>query len=370
VASAAVHLGDFIERLNVHAERDRLLDEFAAMDRRQRFLLDANQALSTTKGLDATIDRLARVAVPAIGDLCLIDVVTRDRDIERLIAYHADETLQLLAEELRQFPPQLDSDHPAAIAIRSGISKVGHDMPDQFLLSTTQGVRHYEVTRKLQFTSYVSAPLVSARPPIGALTLVSAGSGRHFGNEELCLLEELAAQVMSVLERERRFDEDHQVAHILQRSMLPEVKSRDGLDICVRYFSSGENTEVGGDFYDVVHVDFSRVALVVGDVQGHDLVAITALRLQYETAHCHLPVGAGITFYTDGLVETRSSGPDAKLSRLVNALDRHRRLPLEVACDAIIEETIAGVSHIDDVAVLWAARTREPTGMLDSSFSL
>lgn len=448
VSMAAVHLGDFIERLNQNAERDRLLDEFAVMHRRQRFLLEANQALSTSIGLDATIDRLARVAAPAIGDLCLIDVVSSDGQIERLTAYHSDQSLQPLADELRQFPPQPDGAHPAAIAIRSGTSTVADEMPDPFLVSTTHGSRHYQITRQLQFTSYVSAPLLSDGRPIGALSVISAGSGRRFGNEELRLLEELATQVASVIERERRFDEQHQVAQILQQSMLPEVKSRPGLTVCARYFARGENTEVGGDFYDVVDLGSSTAALVIGDVQGHDLAAVAtmakvrnglraflqtttdldevlwaldrflrdqserrfvtlalarldittgqlelalaghppplllgesveevkcrpapplgvgddAIRSRYEIAQCQVPAGAGLLFYTDGLVEDRSGGPDARLPVLIDSLHRYRRLPPELACDRVIDETLAGVPPIDDIAVLWATRTRESTG--------
>ena len=278
VSGAAAHLGDFIERLNVHAERDRLLDELDAAHRQQRFLLDANRALSTTKGLAATIDRLATVAVPAIGDLCLIDVVTNTGGIERLTAYHAEPNLSPLVDELRHFPPDPDGDHPAALAIRSGTSYVAADVSDGFLTSTTRDTRHLDVTRQLHFTSYVTAPLFSSGRAIGALSLVSAGSGRQFGNEELRLVEELAAQVASVIERERRYDEQRRVAHLLQRSMLPtQFESPSGLDVCVRYFARGDDTEVGGDFYDVVRIDPSTVALVVGDVQGHDLVAVTVM---------------------------------------------------------------------------------------------
>jgi serine phosphatase RsbU (regulator of sigma subunit) len=444
VAKAAAHLGDFIERLTIGAERDRLLYELDAAHRQQRFLLDANRALSTTRGLAETIDRLATVAVPAIGDLCLIDLVARDGGIERLTAYHADASLRPLVDELRRFPPEAESDHPAALAIRSGRSYVAHDMAKEFLASTTHDEHHYQVTRQLQFTSYVSAPLLSDGLPIGALTVVSAGSGRHFGNEELQLVEELAAQVASVVERERRYDEQHRVARLLQRSMLPaEVESFDRLEVAARYFTSTDATEVGGDFYDVVRLDTSRVALIIGDVQGHDLVAITTMakvrnglraflqtlsdpdevlraldrfvadqpehrfvtialafvdmrtgalevavaghpapilvgekiepaqcipgppagvaralgHQRYEVSRSQLPPGAGLVFYTDGLTESRSGGCDGRLHRLLDAIERHRAARLEQASDAIIEETLAGSSPGDDVAVLWAVRT-------------
>lgn len=332
VATAAAHLGDFIERLNLHAERDRLLLELDAAQQQQRFLLEANRALSTTRGLGDTIYRLARVAVPAIGDLCLIDVVTKSGAIQRLTAYHVDESLRRLVDELRQFPPQLESDHPAAIVIRTGRSLVASEMPEEFLESTTRSARHFEVTRKLQFTSYVSAPLLSDDRTIGALTVVSAGSGRHFGDRDLDLVEELAAQVASVIERERRFDEQLQVAHILQRSMLPEaVEAPEDFEICVRYAAGSEETEVGGDFYDVVRVDASTVAFVIGDVQGHDLVAITTMAKVRNALRALLQTMQGLDLVLRAMDRFVSEQPQRRFVTLALAVLDVRTGDLELA---------------------------------------
>lgn len=63
----------------------------------------------------------------------------------------------------------------------------------------------------------------------------------------------------------------HQLALTLQRSLLPEVRATDGLEVAVRYLPAGPEVEVGGDWYDVVHLGEGRVALVVGDVMGHGI---------------------------------------------------------------------------------------------------
>jgi serine phosphatase RsbU (regulator of sigma subunit) len=64
----------------------------------------------------------------------------------------------------------------------------------------------------------------------------------------------------------------HQLALTLQRSLLPAVPpATDGLEVAVRYLPAGPEVEVGGDWYDVVHRDGGRVALVVGDVMGHGI---------------------------------------------------------------------------------------------------
>ena len=65
------------------------------------------------------------------------------------------------------------------------------DINEDFLKQTTQGIDHYQLTQLLGFESYVSVPLLTDDKAIGALTLVTAGSGRTIRNEELVLAEEL-----------------------------------------------------------------------------------------------------------------------------------------------------------------------------------
>lgn len=70
---------------------------------------------------------------------------------------------------------------------------------------------------------------------------------------------------------------EHATALTLQRSLLPRVPSVPWLDIAARYVASTAQVEVGGDFYDVLVLDDDRVALVIGDVQGHSLWAATVM---------------------------------------------------------------------------------------------
>jgi serine phosphatase RsbU (regulator of sigma subunit) len=133
------------------------------------------------------------------------------------------------------------------------------------------------VVKALQFTSYIAVPLISKNQILGALTLVSAGSGRRFGEDDLLSAQQLAGQVASVVERARRHERDHQVSHMLQQSLLPDsLPEVKGLDLIAKYLPAGQFTEVGGDWYDAFAVG-SRVALVIGDVEGHDMLAATIM---------------------------------------------------------------------------------------------
>ena len=56
--------------------------------------------------------------------------------------------------------------------------------------------------------------------------------------------------------------------------MLPDsLPDLPGLDVAARYLPSVRGMDIGGDFYDLVRVDATTAAAVIGDVQGHNVSA-------------------------------------------------------------------------------------------------
>lgn len=272
-------LNDDTERRRVEEERAELLERLRRALRSQNFLLQAGRVLAQAHGYQETLEQLATVAVPALGDLCLIDVVGDDGVTRRMVARHADPTRQPLADQLRtRFPPDAGGPHPALAAIRTGRSSWSGEMTDEFLRSTTRDDEHLALTRALEFTSYMTVPLVADDEVLGSVTIVSAGSGRHFGPGDLTVAEDLADQVAQVVAKARRYDQEHRVAHALQANLLPaSLPTVPGLDLAVRYVASPRAAEVGGDWFDAMVVAAGSVRLTVGDVAGHDVAAAAAM---------------------------------------------------------------------------------------------
>lgn len=256
-------------------DRAALLDQLQAAQRSQAFLLQAANALARTSGYAETLRRLAAVAVPTLGDVCLIDVVGENGGLDRMAARHADPHRQALVDELeRLYPPDPAGAHPSADVIRTGRSRSSPTMSDEFLQATCQDQRHFELTKTLGFTSYMTVPLTTDGEVLGAVTLVSAGSGRRFGAADLALAEDLASQVAAVIAKARRYDQEHNIAQLLQAHLLPdELPEVPGLDIAVRYLPGSSAAEVGGDFYDVVVLPTGHLGVTIGDVAGHDAEA-------------------------------------------------------------------------------------------------
>jgi len=278
VADVGAKLGEFIERLELESERKDLLAQLERSDRHQEFLLRANRALAGASGFQDAVRKLADVAVPTLGDICLIDVLDSEGALNRMAARNANPTAQPLTDQLGKHAPDLAGSHPAALAVRQRKSQWSDNMSENFMRTTTRGDDHYRLTEALGFESYLSVPLLADGEAIGALTLVSAGSGRTIGSEELWLAEDLAAQVATVIRRARTFDEQTTIARHLQRSLLPQSVDRNPrLTVAVRYVTGDRGTQVGGDFYDVIPLPKGHVALAIGDVEGHDMTAATVM---------------------------------------------------------------------------------------------
>jgi anti-sigma regulatory factor (Ser/Thr protein kinase) len=79
------------------------------------------------------------------------------------------------------------------------------------------------------------------------------------------------------IEHDRLF-EQHRVAQMLQRSLLPaKLPKPPGLSFAARYLPAAGRRLVGGDWYDVIELPDGRMGVAMGDVVGHGLEAATLM---------------------------------------------------------------------------------------------
>lgn len=256
-------VAEALERARLSVAQDQLAEISA-------FFARAAKVLAEGSDLADTLERLAAVALPALGDICLIDVVEEGGRISRMVAQHRDRSRQHLVNRLRtRYAPQHDGGHPAVDVIRTGRTRWSGEMDDAFLSSTTQDEEHLALVKTLGFRSYVSVPLQHGGETLGCVTLVSVT--RRYGIDDVAFAEQLAEQVAAVVHKARRFDMETRMSHILQSTLLPKrFPEIPGLALHTRYIAASEGLEVGGDFFDIVPVSKNRVAFMIGDVAGHD----------------------------------------------------------------------------------------------------
>ncbi len=79
---------------------------------------------------------------------------------------------------------------------------------------------------------------------------------------------------------EERAEEEHRLALRLQQAITPQAAEPveiAGLDIAARYRPAGPGNLVSGDWYDTVPLPDKKVLLVVGDIAGHGIDAVTGM---------------------------------------------------------------------------------------------
>ncbi len=95
---------------------------------------------------------------------------------------------------------------------------------------------------------------------------------------ERALLDAAGRLVAQAAERARRFEAQHGTAQLLQRSMLPEhLPELETFRIAARYDVGVDGNAAGGDFYDAFRLLDGRLAMVLGDVAGHDVRAAAVM---------------------------------------------------------------------------------------------
>ena len=151
-------------------------------------------------------------------------------------------------------------------------------------------------------------PLVARGRVIGLMTLASSVSGREFGPEDRALVASLAARTALAMDNARLYQLERATAVTLQRSLLPEhLPAVTGAEFAHRYLPGTRDTEVGGDWFDVVPLACGRVAFVVGDVMGRGLRAAAAmgqLRTAVRTLAVLDPLPADLVTHLDDLAQS------------------------------------------------------------------
>jgi serine phosphatase RsbU (regulator of sigma subunit) len=115
-------------------------------------------------------------------------------------------------------------------------------------------------------------PLVAGHRLDGVLTLAWSAP-RDFATDNRTLKNALAAYTAQALERAQLFAERRDVARTLQEAMLTALPQPPHLRLAAHYLPAGRTDAVGGDWYDAIVLPDGVVAVMVGDVTGHDMDA-------------------------------------------------------------------------------------------------
>jgi serine phosphatase RsbU (regulator of sigma subunit) len=141
--------------------------------------------------------------------------------------------------------------------------------------------------------AWAAVPVPDAKGNVGAC-LMGFAEPRQFAAEERALLVAASALVAQSLQRARMYESEHALARDLQRGLLPRGPLvAPGVTIAARYLPVTSGLEIGGDFYDAIELTDGRVALVIGDVQGHNPIAASLMGRLRMVVHAYAREGHG-----------------------------------------------------------------------------
>jgi serine phosphatase RsbU (regulator of sigma subunit) len=134
-----------------------------------------------------------------------------------------------------------------------------------------------ELFRSLGAVSAMTVPLVARRRTLGVMALVLTDGRRMFTGEDVDLARDLSRRAAMAMDNVRLYQQERTVAETLQRSLLPELPVIPGITAAAHYLSASSAADVGGDFYDLLHLPDGSVGIAIGDVVGHDVAAAAAM---------------------------------------------------------------------------------------------
>lgn len=250
------------------AERDRI-----------GLLERIGERLGGSLELGATLGHVTEMLVPQFADHCFIDLYQGEKLIRR-VQTHAGGwepppgTFAAIGEVVR-YP----EGHFCQQAMTRMEAVLVADLDEEEIPAPTAD--SLRAAREAGMLSVVSLPLSARGELLGVMSLVlsrlTSRHGRHYGTDDVDLFGAIASRIAIAIDNAMLFEAERQTALAFQESLLPqELPELDGLDVACRYVPAeplethgqGIQTQVGGDWYDVIQLAAGRVGIVIGDVEG------------------------------------------------------------------------------------------------------
>ena len=182
------------------------IDDQRRANYQQQFLAQAGKVLGTSLEPTKTLSDVARLVVPHLADWCAIDLLNSKGGFDRLTVAHVDPTKVALAQELWQRrPPRPEDPRGLYSVVRTRQAELFEDIPDELLAASIPEPELLALYRSLGLRSSMCVPLVARDRALGALSLVSAESGRHYGKEDLKFAYDLAGRIAVAIDNARLY---------------------------------------------------------------------------------------------------------------------------------------------------------------------
>ena len=203
-------------RLLEDAQRARRVTE--RVRQRSVFLADATTALFAARDPVSALSTVARLAVPAVADWCVVDLRDRDGGHRRVALAHRDAVAERgaagLLGSLTEAPP---ADSAIGRALHSRAPQWRSTGATPADLEARGGPEERAQLARLGVAGYVCAPLLARRRTLGAITFVGMDAERPMDAEDVALVCELARRAAVAIDDRRRRRETRELLRLFAR---------------------------------------------------------------------------------------------------------------------------------------------------------
>lgn len=249
-------------------------------------LLNAAAEVGTTLDVVRTAEELVGLLVPRFAGFAAVDLLdwvlgtdepfaTPPEHAALRRAAHASATEGFPSPAAHLGGPEVHpADSPPARAVREGrvvLSGPGDPEFDRWMRTRDAAAPHNRPFREA-VSSILAVPLRARGTTLGVALAVRTAPREPYATEDAVLAEELVARAAVSIDNARRFARERSTALAIQRSLLPkDLPGQAAVEVAHRYLPSASAAGIGGDWFDVIPLSGTRVALVVGDVVGHGI---------------------------------------------------------------------------------------------------
>jgi PAS domain S-box-containing protein len=282
IAGAALTTADLYEE-------QRRAREAADHARQQaNFLAEAGTALSSSLDYATTLKAVAHLAVPTIADWCAVDIMEARGVLQRIAVTHVDpakvEFARQLQERYAADPGARDGVHEV---IRTGKPAFLSRIPQARMEAAARDDEQLRAIRELNLTSYMCVPLVIQGRAIGAITFVSAESGREYSDADLRFARELATRASLAVENARAYERANEASRLKDEFLATlSHELRTPLNAVLGYARMARTQTLAPDkstnAWDIVERNATSLKQIIEDVLDVSRIVAGRLRLNVE----------------------------------------------------------------------------------------
>lgn len=255
---------------------------------RQRLALlnEAAAAIGTTLDVVRTAEELVELLVPRYADFASVDLLDWVLGADEPPPLHDGEVVlrRVAHGSATEGTPEAavhlgaadvyPAFSPPAKALLQGRAVLGQAGEPDFVRWVAERNAQAPAGRphRAGVHSMLAVPLRARGTTLGVAVGVRIAHPDAYAEDDAVLAEELASRAAVCVDNARRFARERTTALALQHSLLPRgLPGQAAVEVAHRYLPSGSLAGIGGDWFDVIPLSGSRVALVVGDVVGHGI---------------------------------------------------------------------------------------------------